>query len=53
MDKRKITQMYVFLHVNRNCQKENKDPRKPLGAKVYIPFYTQKNDKLWGCDKGA
>lgn len=48
---RKAYKFYlIVLHAHRSLQKENDDPKNPLGPKACIPFET-KNDKLWGCGK--
>lgn len=38
------------MSVHESIQIENENPKKLLGPKAYIHFYTTK-DKLWGCDK--
>ena len=51
INRKKSTQIQLlFLHVDRSLQMENKDLRKLLGPKAYIPFYT-KNNKLKGCNR--
>ena len=48
----KSTQVYlIFLHVCGNLQKENENPKKPLGP--LGPFYTKKDKLRMGPDKGT
>ena len=46
----KHSNLFNFMYVQESLQMENEDPKKLLGPKAYIHFYTKK-DKLWGCDK--
>ena len=46
----KHSNLFNFVCVHGSLQMEKEDPKKLLGPKAYIHFYTKK-DKLWGCDK--
>lgn len=46
----KHSNLFNFVCVHESLQMEKEDPKKLLGPKAYIHFYTKK-DKLWGCDK--
>ena len=56
---RKVYTLYlIVLHKHRSLQKENEDPKKPLGPKSYIHLKTKHNtphrcDKTKGLGLGA